>query len=120
MKRDVVVLLSDILKSLDNIELYTKEIGKEQFFKDEKTQDAVIRRLEIIGEAVKNIPPPFKLKHSQIEWKKIAGMRDLLIHAYFGVNIDRVWFILREELSRLKKEITILLEKEQSKDQSNQ
>ncbi len=79
MKRDVVVLLSDILKSLHNIELYTKEIDKEQFFKDEKTQDAVIRRLGVMGEAVKNIPSSFKTKTPQIEWKKIAGMRDILI-----------------------------------------
>ncbi len=115
MKRDVVVLLSDILKSINKIESYTLEMGKEKFFKDEKTQDAVIRRLEIIGEAVKNIPSPFKIKNSQIEWKKIAGMRDILIHAYFGVNIDMVWIVMHDELSRLKKEITVLLEKESSK-----
>lgn len=70
-----------------------------------------MRRLEIIGEAVKNLPIPFKKKHPEMPWKKIAGLRDILIHEYFGVNLVLVWKIINKNIPKLKQQIRKLLEK---------
>lgn len=72
-------------------------------------KDAIIRRLEIIGEAVKNIPDDFKDKHPDVPWKEIAGMRDILIHEYFGVNLERVWKTAKEDLPEFKKTVSEIL-----------
>ena len=72
-------------------------------------QDAVIRNMEIVAEAVKNIPGEFKKKHSEIEWKKIAGMRDKIIHFYFGVNWEIVWDVIRNKLPDLKRKIKSII-----------
>lgn len=74
----------------------------DDFLTDSKTQDAVIRRLEIMGEAAKNIHEEIRGKYPHVPWKQIAGMRDVLIHAYAGVNIRRVWKVIREDAPRLK------------------
>ena len=103
MKRDVRLYIQDILECIDKIEEYTKEITQDDFYKNILVQDAVLRRLEIIGEAVKNIPQEFRAKYPNIPWKKMAGMRDVLIHAYFGVNLKRVWKVTRKDLVDLKK-----------------
>jgi uncharacterized protein with HEPN domain len=81
------------------------KITEEEFYKNYQTQDAVIRRLEIIGEAVKNIPHEFREKYPKIPWKKVAGLRDVLIHGYFGVNLRRVWKTIVKDLPELKEEI---------------
>ena len=86
-KRDVRLFLYDILEAISKIENYTKGMSYDEFIHDEKTIDAVIRNLEIIGEAAKNIPEDAKNKYPEIPWKEIAGMRDKLIHAYFGVKL---------------------------------
>ncbi len=105
MKRDLGLFIEDISKSIDNIEKFIKGLDKERFTKDVLMQSAVIRQLEIIGEAVKNIPLSFREKHSQVPWKDIAGLRDTLSHSYFGVIIDRIWGIIKKDLPELKKEI---------------
>ncbi len=105
MKKDPKIFLEHILESIDWIERYISGLSDEEFMKSSEKQDAVIRRLEIIGEAVKNIPDDFKNSHKEIEWKKIAGMRDILIHEYFGVDMELVWNTAKEILPELRKEI---------------
>ena len=105
MKRDIGLFIEDILNSITNIEEFSKNLDKDKFSKDNLRQSAIIRQLEIIGEAVKNIPNPFREKYPKIDWKDIAGFRDILSHAYFGVNLDRVWKIIESDLPKLKDEI---------------
>ncbi len=105
MKKDERVFLSDILESIEAVEEYSKGINKKEFFENKQIQDAVMRRLEIIGEAAKNISKEFRIKHSAIQWQKIAGLRDILIHFYHGVNLERVWVVINDDLPDLKKKI---------------
>jgi len=105
MKKDVIVYIEDILDGIAKIEEYTKKITENNFNKSTKIQDAVLRRLEIIGEAVKNIPQEMRGKYPDIPWKKIAGTRDVLIHEYSGVNLKRIWKVIKEDLIDLKRNI---------------
>ena len=109
MKRDTRVYLDDILESIKQIEKYTKEISKTEFFRSTQIQDAVVRRLEIIGEAIKHITKNVKEKHTEIKWRESAGMRDIMIHEYFGVKLDRVWNTVKKDLPKFKKQIENLL-----------
>ena len=108
-ERDAGVYLEDILESIGLIEKYVTESGKKGFHDNLQVQDAVIRRLEIIGEAVKNLPQDFKLKHPQIPWKEIAGMRDVLIHEYFVLDVERVWNTVENDFPQFKMQIKQLL-----------
>ncbi|MBI2172977.1 MAG: DUF86 domain-containing protein [Candidatus Aenigmarchaeota archaeon] len=106
MSKDVRVYLDDILESIAQIEKYTNKTDEDKFSKNIQLQDAVMRRLEIIGEAVKNISPEFKNRHDKIPWKNIAGMRDILIHEYSGVKIKRIWKVIKKDMIDLKKNIS--------------
>ena len=110
-KRSTEEFLYDILESVKRIDGYTKDISFQALLKNTMIQDAVIRNMEIIGEAAKNIPGEFKNKHSEIEWKKIAGMRDKIIHFYFGVNWEIVWDVIRHKLPSLKQRIELILKR---------
>ena len=115
MKRDVNLFIQDILDNIKNIESFSKGLNKEKFERNKLRQNAIIRCLEIIGEAAKNIPDYFREKYPIIPWKKIAGFRDVLSHAYFGVSIERVWNIIELDLPTIKKEIEKIKE-ENNKD----
>jgi len=103
MPREYKACLNDILDAIQKIEKYTGNLAFDDFADDERTQDAVVRNLEIIGEAVKNIPVEIRNKKPEIEWQKIAGLRDILIHAYFGIDVDIVWDIVVTKIPELRK-----------------
>jgi len=109
VKKDPNIFIYHILESIDLIEGYSKNTTQAQFFKKFFMQDAIIRRLEIIGEAVKNLPDSFRSKHSDIPWKQIAGMRDILIHEYFDVDLALTWKVIKHELPKLKKRLVELV-----------
>ncbi|MBU1129437.1 MAG: DUF86 domain-containing protein [Nanoarchaeota archaeon] len=105
MKRDLNLFLQDILKNIESIERSVNNLIESSFQKDEDKIDANIRRLEIIGEAFKNIPENFRKKYPEVPWKDVAGFRDILIHGYFGVELKRVWNIIKNDLPVLKKQV---------------
>lgn len=109
MKRDVRVYLDDILESIELIQKYTANVTEDEFRKSVEIQDAVIRRLEIIGEAVKHIPSEMKKKYPDVPWKKITGARDIFVHEYFGVRLERVWDTIVKDLPTFKQQIEKLL-----------
>ena len=109
-KRDVGLYLDDISESIKQIQEYTDSVEEDDFYTNQLIQDGVLRRFAIIGEAVKNIPQLYKDQHSEIEWKEIAGMRDILVHEYFQVNLKRVWKTIQEDIPRFKEQIKNLPE----------
>ena len=109
MPRDSRVYMEDILEATRKIMTYTSRLSKSVFLEDEKTIDAVVRNLEIIGEAVKKLPEDLRSQHSTVEWKKIAGLRDILIHEYFGLDAEIVWDIVQNKLPALNREVQSML-----------
>ena len=101
-ERPVRLLIEDILESIEKIERYTAGISFEEFSIDDKTNDAVIRNLEIIGEAANRLPAEFKDKHSNIEWFKIVGLRHRIVHEYFGIDLGIVWQIVTKDMPLFK------------------
>ncbi len=104
-KRQPILYLQDILNSLEKIEHYIQNSSFEQFQRDEKTIDAVVRNLEIIGEAARNIPSEFRDQHSAIPWEKMVSMRNKVLHEYFGVDEEILWKTVTEDLLTLKTQI---------------
>lgn len=102
MTKDYRDYLKDIINSIDDISVFTKGMTFNRFIKDKKTSNAVVRSLEVMGEAAKHIPAPLRQRYRNIPWKSISGMRDKLIHEYFGVDLRIVWQTLKEELPSLK------------------
>ena len=107
--RDQKVLLEDILSSIEIIEGQMKDADESKFKESIPFQDAVIRRLSIIGEVSKNVTKELKDKHRDINWKNIAGMRDLIVHEYFDMDLDLVWNTIKIDLPVLKKTVTEML-----------
>ncbi len=102
MSRDYKVYLEDILEAIRKIREFTSGTSLAALSNDAKTLDAVIRNLEVIGEAVKRLPEQVRSQQPDIEWKKIAGLRDILIHEYFGINVEVVWDVIQHKLSELE------------------
>ena len=105
MQRDYKIYLEDIAAAIDKIQDFVRGDTKDSFAKDTKTFDAVIRNLEVIGEAAKQIPDDVRSKFTDVPWKEICGLRDVLIHQYFGVEAETLWDIVQNELPPLKRQI---------------
>ena len=112
MSKDPKVFANHILDSINAIESFLKEESKEEIEKNRMKQSAVIRELEVIGEAVKNLPNSVKEASPEIAWKQIAGMRDKLIHHYFGVDLDAVWETIKRNIPSYKGNIQNILKNE--------
>ncbi|MCD6595429.1 DUF86 domain-containing protein [bacterium] len=100
MKKDII-RVKHILDSIEKIESLIQQ-GREVYYSDETVQDSIIRKLEIIGEAVKYLSPEFTNRYPEISWKEFAGMRDVLIHQYFGVDLEVVWRVANNRLPKLR------------------
>ena len=117
MTRDYKLFLNDIVESIEKILEFTKDMSFEEFIEDDKTASAVVRKLEIIGEASKNIPNQIRKKHKTVPWKEMAKTRDKLIHGYFVVDYEIVWKVVKERLPIIKPKLEKLL-KEIQEDES--
>ena len=102
MKRDYQLFIKDIVAAMDSIKSFVGEMTLDELKADEKTSSAVIRKFEIIGEAAKHIPLKIRDKYKDVRWKSMAGMRDRLIHAYFGIDYNLVWSAMKTEIPNLK------------------
>lgn len=109
--RDYKLYLNDILEATQRIEKYTKRLTFEKLETDTLVIDGVVRNLEIIGEAAKNVPAHVKERYPETEWKKIAGLRDILAHEYFGIDLEVVWDIIKNKLPILKLQVHQILNK---------
>ncbi len=112
-KRDFLLFLEDIMVCIEKIEKYTKELSFKEFTGNEMVVDAVIRNFEIIGEAVKKIPKSVKKKYLDVEWNEAAGFRDVLIHDYFGIDLEAVWDTVKKNIPPFKGKILLILKIEQ-------
>ena len=108
MEKDPQVFLRHILDSIEIVERYSKGKRKSDFLQSLDLQDKIIRRLTIIGEAIRNIPEAIRSANADIPWKAIAGTRDKLIHEYFGVDLSLTWHVVKHDLPTLKKQITAM------------
>ncbi len=108
MRKDPRVYLAHILECIEKVQRFTAE-GKSRFLRDVMVQDAVVRNLEVIGEAAKRIEDPYRTAHPEIPWRALGGMRDVLIHQYEGVDPEKVWAIVEQDLPPLKQAIAALL-----------
>ncbi len=110
MKRDYKLFLRDTIEAMESIEDFLGDMTLNEFKKDDKTSSAIIRKFEIIGEATRNLPENLKNNHTEIPWKGMSGMRDRLIHAYFGIDYELVWQTIKKDIPELKPRLTKILE----------
>ena len=108
-RRDFLLFLEDIMACIEKLEKFTQGLTFDQFSKNEMAVDAVIRNFEVIGEAVKKIPKELKQKYPDVEWNEASGFRDVLIHDYFGIDLEAVWDTLKKNVPAFKEKLTKVL-----------
>ncbi len=111
--RNHLVFLEDILEAIAKIERYTQGLSLETFRENDMAVDAVIRNFEVIGEAVRHIPDDVKERYPDVEWKEAAGFRNILIHDYFGIDVEAVWDTMKNNIPTFKKHVIQHLTSEQ-------
>ena len=104
-EKNAAIFLEHILESINDIESFSRDVSKEELGKNREKLNAIVRSIEIIGEAAKNIPSPFKKEHPKVARREIAGARDVLIHHYFGIDLNILWEIIKRDIPILKKQI---------------
>lgn len=109
-KRDYGDFVQDILDSINDVGNFIEGMGFEEFIKDKKTVYSVVRAIEIIGEATKNVPEQIRTKYPDVPWKKMAGMRDRLVHGYFGIDHEILWETAKEDVPQLRVPLSKVLE----------
>jgi uncharacterized protein with HEPN domain len=110
MSRSPQLYLEDILQSTNKILRYLEDTDYEAFFADEMKFDAVMRNLQVIGEAVKKIPSEIQENYPLVEWRKIAGLRDIIVHAYFGLEDEIIWDVVTNKVPLLKIQVEVVLQ----------
>jgi len=105
-KRPIDLLLNDMLDAIDRVEQYTKGMSFDAFSNDQKSIDAVVRNLEIIGEAANRLPDDFKERHSSMEWYKVVGLRNRIILEYFGIDLQIIWQVVQADLPALRQTLS--------------
>ncbi len=109
MARDYSNLLQDVLEAIANVREFVGAMTSDEFAADKKTLHAVVRNLEVVGEAVKAVPTELRQKYPDVPWQRIAGLRDILIHHYFEIDVDIVWDVVQNKLPELNRQIQAVL-----------
>ena len=109
-KRSAILLIQDMLEAIEKIRRYTAGLTAETFPTDEKSADAVVRNLEIIGEAAHRLPEDFKAQHCEVEWSRIVGLRNRIVHDYFGIDFQIVWQVLQRDLPAFNNALVRILQ----------
>jgi uncharacterized protein with HEPN domain len=107
-RRAAPLLVEDIWEATEKIERYVVGLDHDSFIKDDKTIDSVVRNLEIIGEAANRLPENFRAQYPEIEWRKITGLRNRIVHDYFNIDVEIVWEILQKDLPNLKSKLSLI------------
>ena len=108
-KRDAELLIEDMFEAINKIERYTAGFDQEAFLQDEKTIDAVARNLEVLGEATRQMPDDFMDQHPDIPWRQMAGLRNRIVHDYFGLDLEIIWDVVSNGIPELKTSVASLL-----------
>ena len=108
-ERDWTLFLKDIQTHAKRIHAYTENLSMHEFFKDNKSYDAVMRNIQIIGDAIKHLPVEVRKEYKTVDWKKAAGLRDIVVHEYFGVNRDIIWDVIKNKIPELETEVKKIL-----------
>ena len=108
-RRDPRLFLADILEAIEKIERYTRGLSREALWQDDLVADAVVRNLEIIGEAARYLPDELRGKAADIDWRRVVGLRNVVVHEYFAIDLDVVWVVVKRNLPQLKKAVRSLL-----------
>jgi uncharacterized protein with HEPN domain len=109
MRRNIALYIKDLVENMKHAETFIENLTYEEFIKDKKTSYAVVRCIEIIGEAAKNIPDDVRDRYPDIPWKKMAGMRDKISHFYFGIDMKKVWLGVKRDIPKIKPQIKKIL-----------
>ncbi len=113
-ERDASLLIEEMLAAIRKIERYTEGMDQVRFHQDEKTVDAVVRNLEVVGEAARRIPAEFTSRHAHLPWRQVAGLRNRIVHDYLGLDLEIIWQVIRHDLANLKIQLEQLLDSSSS------